>query len=81
MANERTQPRVVCAASEIELAEQRFCTCCERPLKTRVAWLELDQRVNMYHDDGGVPDDKSQGWFPFGLACARAKLRRYREAR
>ena len=44
------------------------------PLKTKVAWLELDQRTDTYHDCGGVPADKSQGWFPFGLTCARAAI-------
>ena len=71
---ERTPlPRVTGPASELGESE-RYCTCCERPLKRRVAWLELDQRTQTYHDHGGVPADKSQGWFPFGLTCARAAI-------
>jgi hypothetical protein len=51
--------------------DNRFCTCCERPLRAKFAWLELDQRDWTYHDFGGVPPEKSQGCFPFGLTCAR----------
>lgn len=69
----RLGPRVTGMAAEIHESE-RFCTCCERPLKSKVAWLELDQRNNTYHDFGGVPDNLSQGWFPFGMTCARNAL-------
>ena len=48
------------------------CTCCGKKLNMRkVVSLELDQRLWMYHDFGGVPEDKSQGWFPFGQTCAK----------
>lgn len=47
------------------------CTCCDRWLNGRVRMLELDHRTMTYHDLGGVPPDKSQGWFPFGISCAR----------
>lgn len=66
-------PRIVSEASEMEPG-QRYCTCCEKPLKGKVAWLELDQRTSTYHDFGGVPEDRSQGWFVFGMTCARNKL-------
>jgi len=36
--------------------------------------LELDQRTQTYHDLGDVPTNDSQGWFPFGLKCAKRKL-------
>jgi hypothetical protein len=50
----------------------RYCTCCQRDLTGHAfRWLELDQRTNTYHDFGGVPEDRSQGWFPFGLKCAK----------
>lgn len=71
----RTEPRIVSLANEIPHIDGRYCTCCERALKNKVAWLELDQRTNTYHDFGDVPADKSQGWFPFGPACARRLLR------
>lgn len=71
--NARRYPRVVSEASELEPA-QRHCTCCQRPLRRKVAWLELDQRTDLYHDCGGVPSDKSQGWFAFGIGCAKTLL-------
>jgi hypothetical protein len=67
-------PRIV--SNAIDMPEHnRFCTCCMRSLKGRVAWLELDQRTNTYHDRGDVPPEKSQGFFPFGMSCARTKLK------
>jgi len=56
-----------------ELGEgERWCTCCKRDLTGgAVRMLELDQRTDSYHDFQDVPEDKSQGWFPFGLTCAR----------
>lgn len=52
------------------------CECCGRTVNaaTRV-WLELDHRIDEYHDmELGVPQDRSQGWFLFGAACARKRL-------
>lgn len=69
-----SQLRVTANASDLA-PDQRYCTCCERQLKAKFAWLELDQRTNTYHDKGGVPAEKSQGWFPFGMTCARNQLR------
>lgn len=62
--------KLTASASELPVSE-RYCTCCERLLTSKVVWLELDQRRTVYHDFGGVPADKSQGWFPFGSACAK----------
>lgn len=60
-----------------ELSEgERYCTCCERDLSGHAfRWLELDQRTDTYHDFQDVPEDRSQGWFPFGLTCARKKIK------
>jgi len=66
----KTRLRVITDASKLD-ASDRFCRCCQRPLKGRFAYLELDQRHWRYHDFGGVPTNKSQGWFPFGMTCAR----------
>ena len=62
--------RLIANTKDLE-ESMRFCHFCERRLSRRFAWLELDQRIDAYHDLAGVPEDKSQGWFPFGLTCAR----------
>jgi hypothetical protein len=56
--------------------DERFCTCCKKPLSGKVRWLELDQRTWKYHDRGDVPTDQSQGWFVFGLTCATNELKK-----
>lgn len=54
---------------------ERYCTCCGRDLTGHAArMLELDQRTDTYHDFRDVPGDRSQGWFPFGLTCAKKKI-------
>lgn len=49
-----------------------YCSCCGKKLHpAKTVWLELDQRIDFYHDyELGVPESSSQGWFPFGPACA-----------
>lgn len=74
------EPRVTADATADLVAAARWCTCCKRPLKGKFAWLELDQRTNTYHDHGGVPMDHSQGWFPFGMTCARTEIAKARIA-
>jgi hypothetical protein len=77
---ERQMARWNVAASDLEEAE-RYCTCCERDLSGHaVRMLELDQRTDTYHDFGGVPENRSQGWFPFGLTCARKKIAEHEAA-
>ncbi len=67
-----------CTASSLDAAA-RYCTCCERDLSGgAVRMLELDQRTDTYHDIRGVPEDQSQGWFPFGLTCAKKQLAAHR---
>ena len=61
--------RIVGPASELE-PSQRYCTCCERRLTNKVAWLERHTTKGFYSDRGDIPEEYSQGWFPFGLACA-----------
>lgn len=57
------------------------CTHCGRKLDTsETVWLELDHRFNDYHDFKNVPVEFSQGWFPFGKACAAKRLRSVRAA-
>lgn len=59
--------------SSVDLtAGERYCTCCKRDLSGHIVrMLELDQRTQTYHDMADVPSDESQGWFPFGVTCAR----------
>jgi len=59
-------------AEELAADNDRYCTKCGQKLDPKTAvWLELDQRDNTYHSRGDVPENLSQGWFPFGSACAR----------
>lgn len=67
--------RIVGPASDLPKG-QRFCTCCERPLRGKVAYLELEEGTARYTDSGLIPPERSQGWFPFGLTCAAKELRR-----
>lgn len=56
------------------------CDCCGRTINLgRTVWLELDHRIGGYHDYENVPESLSQGWFPFGPACAARLLREARE--
>lgn len=71
----KTHFRVTAKASTLDPAN-RYCTCCEKRLSGEFVYLELDQRDGSYHDRGGVPADKSQGWFPFGKTCATKELRK-----
>lgn len=49
---------------------QQRCTKCNRELKeNQIVWLTLDSETGKYHIDK-VPEDKSQGAFPFGKDCA-----------
>jgi hypothetical protein len=58
------------------------CDCCGKPLAWgRAVWLEFDQRIGAFHDyELGVPQEHSQGWFPFGPSCATRLLSEAREA-
>lgn len=67
------KPRIIADVTELPETE-RYCTCCEKKLTKKFAWLELDQRTDEYHDSGDVPLDNSQGWFPFGLHCAKKHI-------
>lgn len=49
------------------------CIRCGKKLrKNDYVSLELDQRVDEYHDFGGIPDSHNQGGFEFGKDCAKA---------
>ncbi len=57
-------------AANLEPSERR-CAHCERPLKGRFAWMELNCRSGDWSDLGDIPEAESQGWFPVGLTCAQ----------
>lgn len=48
--------------------------CDEKLFGHAVRMLELDRRDWTFHDRRDVPEDKSQGWHPFGLKCAKKVL-------
>lgn len=59
-----------------------FCTCCGKKLNpAKIVMLELDQRNHTYHDFNDVPEEWSQGGFPFGSACANKQRKEAKAAR
>ena len=61
---------------EINMSKFRllFCERCKSKLNSdKAVWLELDQRTGTYTDQP-VPEEYSQGGFPFGADCARVAL-------
>jgi hypothetical protein len=61
-------------AAELQ-ASERFCACCGAPLTGRLMWLERNHQTNQWLPVGSVPEEQSQGLFPFGVGCARTVLR------
>lgn len=49
------------------------CQCCGRELKHTIAWLHLSTKTGKY-TQAYLPESESQGWFPFGPACAEKIL-------
>lgn len=63
-------------AVEERMTEDHFCTRCGEPLDpTKLVWLELNTNTGHYATAGEVPEDKSQGLFTFGAACAKRVLK------
>ncbi len=52
--------------------------CGEELHPDRETMLELDQRTNTFTNSEDVPEDVSQGWFPFGATCAKVELKRHK---
>ena len=49
-----------------------ICSCCGKVLKTNKAiWLELSTKTSKYYLKDVVPEQDSQGYFPFGITCAK----------
>lgn len=54
------------------------CARCGRELEPgRLVWLELSTKTGRYTDPDRVriPEDESQGLFPFGKDCAKEETR------
>lgn len=59
-----------------------YCTRCGEPLNPdKMVWLELNWETGKYAAVGMVPEDQSQGRFPFGAACARRVMKSGGECR
>lgn len=59
-----------------EEPRKRCERCSEFLHPDREVWLEYDRRTCTYTDQG-IPEQHSQGGFPFGRACARQALREH----
>lgn len=56
--------------------EPDFCQRCgEQVDPDKAVWLELNWNTQEWSAEGSVPEEESQGCFPFGAACARAVLK------
>lgn len=56
----------------MKTSEPIYCEKCGRELNPkRIVWLELNCMTGLYHREGEVPEEDSQGWFPFGPDCAK----------
>ena len=61
-------------AQPVDNPGEEFCQCCEKPLKKAV-YLEYNLYTGLYYaEEGKVPEEQSQGWFPFGITCAKSVL-------
>ena len=53
---------------------REYCYKCGRRLDDdRIVWLELDTETGEFQPEGSepLPEERSQGYFPFGPDCAR----------
>lgn len=58
--------------SNMDISNDDVCTCCGKKLKQATAvWLEKSFITNKYYLDNVVPNQESQGYFPFGITCAQ----------
>jgi|APGre2960657404_1045060.scaffolds.fasta_scaffold221000_1 hypothetical protein len=49
-----------------------FCHCCNKVLKSnKTVWLEQSIETTKFYITNVVPQEKSQGYKPFGLTCAK----------
>lgn len=64
----------------IKKNENILCSRCNEVLKhNRIIWLELIEATDDFYKKGILTGKKSQGWFPFGSACAEIKIKEREE--
>ena len=57
------------------MKEVDLCCCCGKELNpAKIVWLEQNFEDARFYEKGAVPEEKSQGLFPFGQACAKKVL-------
>lgn len=63
------------------LRKSRCENCNEELRQGREVWLELNSRTSKWRaeTDKEFPEEESQGWFPFGAACATKVLKKKKE--
>ena len=67
-----TKNQVLQQQSKMQINNDEVCTCCGKKLKQQGSvWLECSFVTNKYYIDNVVPQQDSQGYFPFGLTCAK----------
>lgn len=67
-----TKQQLLNQQSKMVISEDDICTCCGKKLKQQSAtWLECSFVTNKYYIDNVVPQQESQGYFPFGITCAK----------
>lgn len=55
-----------------ELTKDTTCACCGRKLNEKsTVWLEQSFVTAKFYIDNVVPQKDSQGYFPFGMTCAK----------
>jgi hypothetical protein len=71
------EPTIIVPTRELD-NHDRFCTYCNKPLRTRAALLELNQTTGEYCNPRELSAEDSQGGVYFGIDCARNLLNRRR---
>lgn len=60
------------------MTERQRCQRCDEELHPdRIVWLELNSHTGEWTKEAKEWTDgpESQGWFPFGVACAKRRLK------
>ena len=63
------------ATSHAVLVDLHCEHCGQRLDRDKAVWLEFSFRTGRWYHAEQCPPDESQGYFPFGRACARKVVR------